>query len=73
MEQFAEQVPLGWVVYLLVVIANLVVIVGKPDDGYNCKVYNDIGQRIQQCGQSTDTNRGIALGFTCLLYTSRCV
>ena len=28
MEQFAEQVPLGWVVYLLVVIANLAVIVG---------------------------------------------
>lgn len=28
MEQFVEQVPLGWVVYLLVVIANLAVIVG---------------------------------------------
>ncbi len=28
MEQFAEQIPLSWVVYVLVVIANLMVIVG---------------------------------------------
>ncbi len=28
MEQFAEQIPLGWIVYLLVIIVNLVIIVG---------------------------------------------
>lgn len=28
MEQFSEQIPLGWIVYLLVMIANLAVIVG---------------------------------------------
>lgn len=28
MEQFAEQIPLSWIVYLLVIIANLVIILG---------------------------------------------
>lgn len=28
MEQFAEQIPLGWIVYLLVIIVNLAIIVG---------------------------------------------